>query len=255
MNLIRITLFSILVLLVTACAEEIPSHSVTLLVVDDSTSPVLADTDTPLSDVSISANSQSNDEEPEDVSKSATTGSDGRASLTLGETLHSIDLMLDSHMSASVFVNVGTADLDLTDFPVILPAGAGNNNDCHDVLNVDQQLTGETSGAWVRVYKAGLTSDDTLTIVPVGHSNAVGAGADLADGTTAPAPNTITNVNYIDVYEDSITSGDTLGHKNTAITGNTTAGPELTYRATLNGESIEFTLGSCNRGGYTIIMF
>lgn len=180
-----------------------------------------------------------------------TTGSDGTISLTLQSGLNSITFgapdSSSGQMSAIVYINA-TRDVDLSSYPVILPSleASSGGRFCDTDLNISD------TGGWLRVYEtsATLSDSDSLTIAAVTSSaSSVDSGNDLVTNTTAN-----NSLSYLDVYNDSTISSDSIGHRDVDIL-DSESGNSTYYTATLNSASLIFRINYCGGGALTIIYF
>jgi hypothetical protein len=247
-------IFSILAvaLALTACDKDEggPSYTVKLKIGANKVLPVFANE--LLEGVSVSASKQSSDKAPKDEDTTGTTNAQGIVSLKLGNFPYVVTFTKEGYMSADAVINVPSSDYDLSSYAVITFTNAGpggNNNDCRDLLHVEENQTGGPGGGFLRIYKSGqtLSDSDTVTVTNVADPAYVSNGDDLATNLTTSGSQF-----YLDIYKDSTTELDTVGHVNKPIVAGNDSIP---YQVALNGVSRTVNVNRCASGKVSTVIF
>jgi len=107
----------IIFILLVGCADEIPSHNVTLKVSDLVGVPVSANN--PLANIHLNAYALTTDQLPENHSSDVTTNADGQANFTLGEFSFYVNMFPADFMGANIYYNVSITNVNYSDHPIV----------------------------------------------------------------------------------------------------------------------------------------
>ncbi len=221
--------------------DEVKSYSLKMKLI--SHSEATRTTESALSGVTIASQQTSTAKAPSDQSLSGTTASDGTFSLRSGSETHTISVTMTDYLDVIAYLTFPSADTDWTTRPLVTGLDGGTSaNFCTDTLKVP------SGGGFVRIYKttAAFMETDKLTVTSTKNGADVDSGADLATALTAPG-----STFHIDIFENSLTSGDSAGHKNVGIK-TVDSNSSATYRATMNGATIDFQFSHCGYNGQSV---
>ena len=107
----------IIFILLVGCADEIPSHNVTLKVSDSVGVPVSANN--PLANIYLNAYALTTDQLPENHSNDVATNADGQANFTLGEFSFYVNMFPADYIGANINFNVSITNVNYSESPIV----------------------------------------------------------------------------------------------------------------------------------------